>query len=133
MLTSRNASIMRRNHFSAYDLTKYRTILSVKGPDSDNYLQNLITNDIRLLSRSDNAPRSIYAMILNNRGRVMYDVMVYKNVQNVEAKEFLIEIDSGLGNEAFKLFKMLKVKKKVKLDDMNFKALNTFNISNTVT
>jgi folate-binding Fe-S cluster repair protein YgfZ len=106
-------SIKRQNHLSAYDLTNYRSLVSVKGPDSDSFLQNLITNDIRFL-KNDILPRkSIYSMILNSRGRIMYDVIVYRPEISVDSNEFLVELDFRFVNDAMKLFKMLKVKKKV--------------------
>jgi hypothetical protein len=43
----------------------------------------------------------------------MYDVIVYRPEFSADAKEFLVEVDSRLVNDAMKLFKMLKVKKKV--------------------
>lgn len=98
--------------YSAVDLSNYRSLISIKGPDSSVYLQNLITNDIRTLNENDK--KSLFAMILNNKGRIMYDVLVY--LKEANDHEYLVELDTRFTQDALKLFKMLKVKKKVLID-----------------
>ena len=117
------------SYHSVFDLKNYRNIVSVKGPDSATYLQNLITNNINLLddnvNKADGKQNSLYAMILNNRGRLMYDVIIYQN--KTDRDEYLIEFDTRFVNDAMRLLKMLKVKKKVmilKFNDLFFKIFN---------
>ena len=57
--------IRSKHTLSAFNLKNYRSLISVKGPDSAKYLQGLITNDIYHLNSVD--PKLQYSMILNNR------------------------------------------------------------------
>ena len=62
-----------------YDLTSYRSLIKLKGQDTAKYLQNLITNNVYNLNNEN----VIYSMILNNRGRILYDILIYANVLNM--------------------------------------------------
>lgn len=51
-----------------------RSLIKIKGPEINEFLQGLITNDINhLISHSD----SMYAMFLNSKGRVIADSILY--------------------------------------------------------
>jgi folate-binding Fe-S cluster repair protein YgfZ len=142
----RNIFTKQLRNYSAYDLFNYRSLISVRGPDSPTYLQNLITNDIRLLNKNtlnngENETQqqnksSLFAMILNNRGRIMYDTIIYKNQNStndqINESEYFLEIDSRFVQDALRLFKMLKVKKKVEVGeaDKNLKLLSIVNENN---
>ena len=60
-------NIIRSKHTfqRAFNLNNYRSLISVKGPDSAKYLQGLITNDVYHLNSVE--PKLQYSMILNNR------------------------------------------------------------------
>ena len=55
--------------------------------------------------------KSLYAMVLNNRGRILYDVLVYKPDAN--QTNYLIEVDAKHIDEAMRFFNTYKIKKKV--------------------
>ena len=55
------------------DLTPARALISLKGEDRLSVLQNLITNDIQNLE----VLKVLYAFMMNAKGRVMFDVMLY--------------------------------------------------------
>lgn len=98
-----------------YDLKSYRSLLKVKGPDASEYIQGLITNDVFSLSPTEN--QAIYSMMLNNRGRVLFDVMIYNLVTDKnQAKntEYLVELDSTCLNDALEVFNVYRLKKKVR-------------------
>jgi folate-binding Fe-S cluster repair protein YgfZ len=119
---------LNKSSYHTQDLTNYRTLINVKGADSAKYLQNLITNDINLLQNESII--SIYSHILNNRGRTLYDTIVYKNKFDQSGEpSYLIEIDSQFINEAIKLLSLFKIKKKVdiKVMDDKFKLYSVFN------
>ena len=101
----------RQQQFSyfAQDLAGYRSLISVEGVDSAKFIQNLITNDVHLLNGVD--LKSLYAMVLNNRGRILYDVLVYKPDAN--QTNYLIEVDAKHIDEAMRFFNTYKIKKKV--------------------
>ena len=107
----------RSSHkYAGFDLTNYRSLIRVKGVDAAPFLQNLITNDIFNLSPVEN--QVIFSMILNNRGRILFDVLVYnliseKSQSENKNTEFLVEIDANYQNQALKILNTFKIKKKV--------------------
>ena len=118
-LINQYSSSSEHQNCTAYDLTKYRSLIRIKGQDSAKYLQSLITNNIYNL----NNEHVIYSMILNNRGRCMYDVLVYAN-EGINKQEFLIEHDSDYTNELMKFLNVFKIKKKVEISQVD----NEFNL-----
>ncbi|XP_055342814.1 putative transferase CAF17 homolog, mitochondrial [Paramacrobiotus metropolitanus] len=100
----------RRAHFMRLGS---RSLLLVSGKDSAAYLQGLITNDIHLLDASDEGgPQSIYAMLLNTQGRVVYDVIICK----FDSDAYLIEHDTALQQNLLRHLKMYKLRKDVNVD-----------------
>jgi len=102
--------------------------VKITGKDSAKYLQNLITNDINLLNETN--IKSLYAMILNNRGRVLHDVLVYGlNKENTDEKTYLVEVDKMYLNDFLKMLKIYKIKKKVEVSsvDSEFKLFSLVN------
>ncbi len=59
------------------------SVIKISGEDSEEFLQNLITNDIKNTDEG-----SIYSMILNPQGRYLFDMFITKMKEN----EYLIEI-----------------------------------------
>ena len=52
-----------------------RAILYINGPDSDKFLQNLISNDIKKVSES----KSCFASLLSPQGKFLFDFIVVKH------------------------------------------------------
>ena len=116
---TRGISDQTSSKYIGFDLANYRSLLRIKGNDAAPFLQNLITNDINNLSPIEN--QVIYSMILNNRGRILFDVLIYNLVseesQNAKKNmDFLVEIDSNFQSQALKVLSMFKIKKKVLLN-----------------
>ena len=113
---TRRLSSQTSNKYAGFDLNNYRSLLRVKGADAAPFLQNLITNDINNLSTVEN--QVIFSMILNNRGRILFDVLIY-NIISEETQiakknvDFLVEVDSNFQSQALKILNMFKIKKKV--------------------
>lgn len=89
-----------------------RGLLRVSGKDSSSFLQGLITNDMRHL---DEGAASMYAMFLNTKGRVMYDVILYRTN---ESDVFLLECDARALNALQKHLKLYRVRRKIDVDDV---------------
>ncbi len=53
-----------------------RKILSVTGEDAENFLQSMITNDIKVLN---NDRVSLFCLFLNPKGRIMFDAIIVKS------------------------------------------------------
>ncbi|XP_023316853.1 putative transferase CAF17, mitochondrial [Trichogramma pretiosum] len=92
---------------------KQRKLLHISGPDASDFLQGLMTNDIRHL---EDGSKSIYSLFLNIKGRILFDSIIYK-CQEKDA--FYIECDSTLFNNFIKHLKMYKLKRKVNILPMN--------------
>lgn len=117
--TSRSLS-----NFTCHNLSGHRSLVKVTGQDSAKYLQNLLTNDINLLDRTNEA---MYAMILNNRGRVLHDVLVYALGDPVDSG-YLVEGDTASLADFLKMLKIYKIKKKVEVTsvDKEFSVYSIF-------
>ncbi|VEN49925.1 unnamed protein product [Callosobruchus maculatus] len=89
-----------------------RTVIRVSGEDVTDYLQGLITNDINHLSKSPTG--ALYAMLLNTKGRVLYDTIVYKTSDKV----YLIECEKQVVEPVARHLKMYKVRRKINIDNL---------------
>lgn len=90
-----------------------RQLLRVSGKDATEFLQGLITNDMK---HFEEGTKSMYAMFLNNKGRVLYDTLIYK----WESEDsFLIECDKDVLASLQKHLKIYKLKRDVQIVDMN--------------
>ena len=52
-----------------------RAILYISGTDSDKYLQNLISNDIKKVNES----KSCFASLLSPQGKFLFDFIIVKH------------------------------------------------------
>jgi folate-binding protein YgfZ len=101
-----------------YNLTNYRSLIKLKGQDTAKYLQNLITNNVYNLNNEN----AIYSMILNNRGRILYDIIIYANALNKQQQqpdEYLIEIDSNYTDHLIKYLNVFKLRKKIEINKVD--------------
>ncbi|KAM3962447.1 putative transferase CAF17 homolog, mitochondrial [Aphomia sociella] len=89
-----------------------RKLLKIKGNDAPVFLQGLITNDMR---HFEEGARSMYAMFLNNKGRVLYDTLIHK--WNDEA--FMIECDKNVLSMLHKHLKIYRLKRLVDIEDVS--------------
>ncbi|CAG2119391.1 unnamed protein product [Medioppia subpectinata] len=109
----------------SYLLTKLndRKLIGVKGIDSYDYIQGLVTNDLRHLSptlETSVTHDCIHSFMLNTSGRVITDVFVYKYDYNSnETKQLFIEIDSQLLDSITKFLKSYRIRRKVDIDVRN--------------
>ncbi|XP_060805369.1 putative transferase CAF17 homolog, mitochondrial [Amyelois transitella] len=90
-----------------------RRLIKVKGKDAPVFLQGLITNDMR---HFDEGAQSMYAMFLNNKGRVLYDTLIHKWETD---DSFLIECDKNVTSLLQKHLKLFKLKRSLDIVDMN--------------
>ena len=57
---------------------KNRTLLELKGDESREFLQSLVTNNINLISKE----KSIYSALLSPQGKYLYDFYIFQNHNN---------------------------------------------------
>jgi transferase CAF17, mitochondrial len=117
--------IIRFHHFTAIPLDN-RALIRVHGDDTSKFLQGLITNDIEFL-KSTNA---IYSMLLNARGRILYDMIIYK--PHLNQSTYLIEISHNASTDFQRLLRTYKLRKQVNIDDVtsSYRTWSIFSCEN---
>ncbi|KAJ8713913.1 hypothetical protein PYW08_007533 [Mythimna loreyi] len=91
-----------------------RGLVKVSGPEAAQFLQGLITND---MNHFEEGAKSMYAMFLNNKGRVLYDTLVHKwgaESDNV----FMLECDKTVQHLLQQHLKIYRLKRDVKIEDV---------------
>jgi len=106
---NQTASIPSRQQYKLAPL-QGRTIIQLSGVDSADFLQTLITNDVRLLLSGNNPRQCIYSFLLHNNGRIEADMFVYYFSQH--PYDFLLEVDSAVAYNIIKLIKFYKIRRK---------------------
>jgi folate-binding protein YgfZ len=104
-------SIVRFHHCTAISLDN-RALIQVHGPDSSTFLQGLITNDIEFLQNTN----AIYSMLLNARGRILYDMIIYNN--HINKSSYLIEISEKAVADFIRLLRVYKLRKQINIEDV---------------
>ena len=97
----------------------HRSVVKLSGSDSANFLQGLVTNDVDKLS--DN--KCMYAAMLNNKGRVMHDLIMYWQEDD---NSILLECQTDSRDAFLKTLKLYKLKKKV--DIVAMEALSVWQV-----
>merc|ERR1712233_183594 len=109
MLRSGSIKTAARQASQYVDLSSWRSLIAVKGRDAFPLLQGVTTNDICNLEHV----KCSYSMLLNSKGRIMFDVLLYHKSPD----EILVECDLALSEKVRKHLSMYKVRRKVKLGD----------------
>ncbi|GAA5962511.1 hypothetical protein JCM8115_002104 [Rhodotorula mucilaginosa] len=103
-----------------YTTLPSRALLAVQGPDAPNFLQGLVSNDVRRLApRGDEdnpeKQRILYANILKADGRYMHDIMLHRPLQDDPATSFLIDHDASATVSLRTYLKRHKLRSKLKI------------------
>ena len=85
-----------------------RGILFINGPDSKEFLQNLITNDICKV----NDKKSCYASLLNPQGKFLYDFIIVRHKNG-----FFLDCEKNITDELYN--KIVSYKLRSKIDVLN--------------
>ena len=80
--------------------------LSIEGEDSNEFLQNLITNDINQCSKDN----FLYSCLLTPQGKFLSDFFIFK-----EDKKYLLETHSFFFEKLLKKLKLFKYQSNVSL------------------
>ena len=83
-----------------------RGILYINGPDSVNFLQNLISNDIKKVNES----KSCFASLLSPQGKFLYEFIVVKYKSG-----FFVDCEKSQSDEIFKQLNLYKIRSKVEI------------------
>ncbi len=91
-------------------ILKDRAILYVNGQDSREFLQNLISNDIKKVT--DNS--SCFASLLTPQGKFLYEFIVVKHKTG-----FLIDCEKSQSEDIFKQLNLYKIRSKVEIINLS--------------
>ena len=83
-----------------------RAIIYVNGADAENFLQNLISNDINKVT--DNS--SCFASLLTPQGKFLFEFIVVKHKSG-----FIIDCEKNQSDEIFKQLNLYKIRSKVEI------------------
>ena len=83
-----------------------RAILYINGSESDKYLQNLISNDIKKVSEN----KSCFASLLSPQGKFLFDFIVVKHKDG-----YFLDCEKRVVNQLYKKLVMYKLKSKVEI------------------
>ena len=83
-----------------------RGVLYINGADTNEYLQNLITNDIYKV----NDKNSCYASLLTPQGKYLYDFIIVKHKNG-----FFLDCEKSIAEELFKKIISYKLRSKVEI------------------
>ena len=84
--------------------------LSIEGEDSNEFLQNLITNDINKCSENN----IIYSCLLSPQGKFLSDFFIFK-----KDEKYLIETHSFFYEKLLKKLNLYKLRSKVHINEVN--------------
>lgn len=131
---------LKRNSHRLNVVKLNRTLLDLKGSDTFQFLQGLITNDIRQFLSEFHLPnkQSIYSLLLQTNGRTLADFILYNYGKITEYKQrlkngrlsnddfegdlnhsIILECDPNIKANLLKLLKIYKLKKNLELNENN--------------
>jgi folate-binding protein YgfZ len=87
-----------------------RSLIAIKGPDTKDFLQNIISNDVDKVSESS----SIFSGIFTPQGKYLYEFFIIKNSEG-----FLLDCDNTLKEELIKHLSKYKLRSKVEIKDLS--------------
>ncbi|GGL79329.1 CAF17-like 4Fe-4S cluster assembly/insertion protein YgfZ [Wenxinia marina] len=90
-----------------------RTIIAVSGEDRVEFLQNLVTNDVRRAEPGG----IVYAALLTPQGKYIADFFVVG-----EAERLLIDVDAALAPDLMQRLTMYKLRAKVALEETELRV-----------
>lgn len=87
-----------------------RTIIEVSGENRHDFLQSLITNDIKLA----NSQNLIYTAFLNASGRFFTDFFIFENDQ-----KYFLDCHNSCGDDLIKKFNLYKLRSQIEVKKNN--------------
>jgi len=98
---------MEKNHII---ILEDRGLIAVEGPDSQDFLQNIISNNIKKVSEFN----SIFSGIFTAQGKYLYEFFIIKNTGG-----FLLDCDNIFKDELIKHLLKYKLRSKVEIKDLS--------------
>ena len=95
---------------NSFYILEDRAILYINGPDSKDFLQNLVSNDINKVSDSS----SCFASLFTPQGQFLYEFIVVKHKSG-----YFIDCEKSQSGEIFKQLNLYKIRTKVEILDLS--------------
>ncbi|CAH8843223.1 unnamed protein product [Trichobilharzia szidati] len=93
---------------------KEKSLICLHGKSADEFLQGLITNDIKCISQPNSF---VYSLFLNSKGRVLTDTFIYHTDRlSPGESNYIIEVDRAYAPELVKHLSRYNLRGKVKID-----------------
>ena len=83
-----------------------RAVIYINGDDADNFLQNIISNDIKKVSKN----KSCFASLMTPQGKYLYEFIVVKY-----KKGYLLECEKKIANGLINKLNLYKLRSKVEV------------------
>jgi len=103
---------------------EHKAIISVSGVDSSNFLQNIISNDINLVTEK----KSIYSCLLSPQGKFLYDFIICKD----STGQFLLQCNKETSVDLINKLKVYRLRSKVEINEIEQYQSFFFNMANEV-
>ena len=87
-----------------------RGLIAIEGPDTKDFLQNIISNDVDKVSKSS----SIFSGIFTPQGKYLYEFFIIKSSEG-----FLLDCDNTFKEELIKHLSKYKLRSKVEIEDLS--------------
>jgi len=85
-------------------------LVAIEGPDAEDFLQNIISNDIEKVSKSN----SIFSGIFTAQGKYLYEFFIIKNSEG-----FLLDCDNAFKEELIRHLSKYILRSKVEIKDLS--------------
>jgi folate-binding protein YgfZ len=87
-----------------------RGLIAIEGPDTKDFLQNIISNDVNKVSESS----SVFSGIFTPQGKYLYEFFIIKSSEG-----FLLDCDNIFKEELIKHLSKYKLRSKVEIKDLS--------------
>jgi len=87
-----------------------RGLVAIEGPDAQDFLQNIISNDIKKVTESN----SIFSGIFTPQGKYLYEFFIIKN-----SNGFFLDCDTTFREELIRHLSKYKLRSKIEIKDLS--------------
>ncbi|GFZ83141.1 aminomethyltransferase [Rickettsiales bacterium] len=92
-----------------------RSVVKISGPDTISFLQSIITNDANKLDDK----KAIYSLILNPKGRILYDFFLLMHDSGDDNECVLLDCNSSFTSDLVEMLNFYKFHAKVEIEDVS--------------
>lgn len=94
-------------------LSGVRSVIGMQGPEAVDFLQGMVTNDVRGLHQPGAEP--VYAALMTPKGKFLHDVFVFRQSDNPDS--LLLDVDAQSKDKVFQHLKRYRLRRKFDIVD----------------